>query len=70
MTRSGLPLKKICLSRLARHRASQAADAQRISLLRFFKKDQFVYIFPGKISNVFNACNEVLELIAELHSIR
>ena len=29
-----------------------------------FEKDRVIYVFPGKISNVFNACDEVLELIA------
>lgn len=31
-----------------------------------FEKDQEIYVFPGKISNVFSACDEVLQLMGGL----
>jgi len=34
-----------------------------------FEKDGEIYVFPGKISNVFNAADEVLALIANQRCI-
>ena len=33
-----------------------------------FEKDSIVYVFPGKISNIFSACDEVMQLFESRHS--